>query len=166
MRRIGDRMKPTGLLAPAILLAVLGACSFHTPAQRPTCAPRPGEIYGSTADSLVGGVPMASVGGQVDTERMIQPDPAMRTYDHMHALRYELRRFRAQHNRLPNHIEEFSPSTAPGLKINVDGWGSSIRYTRLNDRSYEFRAPGPDHTLCTRDDMVARNDTLPRMPAS
>lgn len=125
------------------------------------CGRRPGEVYGATADSMLGGVPVASAGGIIDTERMIERDPTMRTYNHMYALRYELRRFRSQNGRLPDTIEEFSSNDAPGIKINIDGWGSSIRYTRTSDEGYELRAPGPDHQLCTADDMVARNDSLP-----
>lgn len=156
------------MIRMCLSLTVLGwsgvlACSQPQVSPEPLeqCAPRPGEVYGSTADSMLGGIPVASTGGIVDTERMIQPDPAMRTYDHMYALRYELRRFRSQHGRLPDSIEEFSPHHAPGIKINVDGWGSSIRYTVFSESEYEFRAPGPDHILCTPDDMVARNDRLP-----
>jgi hypothetical protein len=147
-----------------MLIIVAGfACSHPRGIMRraDACAPRPGEVYGSQADSMLGGIPVAAGGGIVDSERMIQPDPAMRTYDHMYALRYELRRFRSRNARLPQDIEEFSPSTAPGIKINIDGWGSSIRYTRISDQEYELRAPGPDHRLCTPDDMVARNDSLP-----
>lgn len=158
-------MKTSHFCLSALLIAGY-ACSSRgvIVQQRDACAPRSGEVYGSQADSMLGGIPVASGGGIVDTERMIQPDPAMRTYDHLYALRYELRRFQSQHRRLPLDIEEFSPSTAPGIKINIDGWGSSIRYTRNSDSEYELRAPGPDHRLCTPDDMVAKNDSLPDMP--
>lgn len=113
---------------------------------------------------MLGGVVLARAWGHADTERQVQGSAEMRTYDHMHASRYDLRRFRARSHRLPRTIEEFSPPSGPGLKINVDGWGSSIRYTVLSDSTYEFRAPGPDYMLCTPDDMVARTDGLPSVP--
>lgn len=149
-------------LLNVLWICVAAACSqSHVMRQVSPCTARPGDIYGSTADSMLGGIPVARANGIVDTERMIEPSPFVRTYNHLHALRYELRRFRSRHGQLPNDVEEFSPSSAPGIKINIDGWGSSIRYTRTGIDSYEFRAPGPDHALCTPDDMVAQNDTLP-----
>ena len=138
----------------------LMACAHATSQQDDRCLPGPGEIYGSTADSLLGGVPVSGGAAGIHTERMLHPDPAVRTYNHLYGLRNMLRDFRQVHGRLPSDIGEFSPQTAPGIKWNFDGWGNSIRYTRLGGGEYELRAPGPDHALCTVDDMVVRNDTL------
>lgn len=147
-------------------ICVVAACAHRNSIPGvDTCTPRPGEIFGATADSLTGGTAVASAGGVVDTERMLHPDPAVRTYNHLYGLRNKLRRFQAANNRFPAAIEEFSPHDAPGIKFNLDGWGSSIRYTRMSDVDYELRAPGPDHTLCTHDDMVVQNDSLPARPA-
>lgn len=142
----------------------LGACAHASGQQDDRCLPRPGEVYGSTADSLRGGIPVSSGAAGIHTERMLHPDPAVRTYNHLYGLRNMLRRFREVHGRLPRELAEFSPYAAPGIKWNFDGWGSSIRYTGLPEGGYELRAPGPDHTLCTVDDMVVRNDTLPSPP--
>lgn len=128
------------------------------------CSPRPGEIFGSTADSLTGGAFVSSTLGHAHTERMMVPDPAVRTYNHLYALRVDLRIYRQRHRSLPARMSDFADLQAPGIKYHIDGWGSSIRYTRLGEESYEMRAPGPDYTLCTADDMVMRNDTLPPEP--
>jgi hypothetical protein len=141
----------------------LVACAHASRQQDDRCMPRPGEIYGSTADSLLGGIAVSSGAAGMHTERMLHPDPAVRTYNHLYGLRNMLRRFRENHGQLPTTIAEFS-SPAPGIKWNFDGWGSSIRYTWHGDDKYELRAPGPDYALCTEDDMVLRNDTLPNRP--
>jgi hypothetical protein len=96
----------------------------------------------------------------------MDPDPRSRTHGHFHGLRYDLRRFVERNGRLPDSIEEFYDTSAPGIKYHIDGWGSSIRYTRLGGESFELRAPGPDHTHCTSDDVVVRGDELEEVPAS
>lgn len=152
------------ILWPSIA-GMAGCAHARAPGLDP-CAPRPGEVYGSTADSLRGGVPVSAAPRSVYLERDLEPDEAMRTYDHLWGLRYDLRRFRAASARLPETIEQFSDPHRPGIKQNFDAWGSSIRYTRTSEAEYELRAPGPDHTLCTADDMIVRNDTFINAPAA
>lgn len=118
------------------------------------CAPRPGEVFGATADSMLGGVPVSASPGIVHTERMMMPDPLRRTQEHLHGMRFDLLEYARRHTGLPSSIEEFYDVSAPGIKYHIDGWGSSIRYTRLDAETYRFRAPGPDHVLCTGDDII------------
>lgn len=87
------------------------------------CRARPGEVFGSTADSLLGGVPVSSGAHGVHTERMLQPDPAVRTYDHLYGLRNMIRRFREAHGRLPDAMEDVLPPSTQGIKWNSTAGG-------------------------------------------
>ena len=152
-------------LAISVLAAALSTgCAMPAVNAGPdpmACLFRDYVVVTSADDSLRGGMVVASTAGSMDTERMIQPDPVWRTFDHLHALHYNIRRFREAHHELPATLEAFSPDDAPGLKINVDAWGNRVGYVRVDAESYEVRAPGADSRFCTEDDMILRDDVLP-----
>lgn len=98
-----------------------------------------------------------------DTEEMLIPDPALRTWNRLWSLRRWAQRYVDQHGTLPPRLEDFAPQPSRGVDQKRDGWGQLIRY-RLQGTGYELRSPGADMQIGTADDMVATAERLPDRP--
>lgn len=131
-----------GRAAVAILL---GGCA--TGAREPATGPAP-------ATHPVG--ESAAFFAIVDTDEDIWPDPIERTYVRLSILRNLITDFSEATHRLPADLQELSP---PGdslpRRITHDAWNHPIAFRR-DGAGYELRAPGPDETMYTADDVVLR----------
>lgn len=117
----------------------------------------------ATAPTISRDVPVATAGGVTDTETMLHPDPAVRTWEHLYALRSMLGRYATSRRHLPASMNDFAPPDPSGLQVEIDGWGNPILYTRV-DAGYVLRSRGPDNRFCTLDDVLVVDGRLPPRP--
>ena len=98
-----------------------------------------------------------------DTEEDLIPNPDLRTWNRLWALRNWIRRYQTNHGALPERIEDFLTPGHGGLDLEHDAWGNAIVYVRTGE-TFELRAIGKDGRRGTGDDMVATADCLPPRP--
>lgn len=125
----------------------------------------PGDVRADTPqraarDSGLGARRLPDTG---DTEEMLIPDPALRTWNRLWSLRNWIRRYVAANGALPTSMRDFVPKGEGGIDPERDGWGNRISY-RVTGTGYELRSSGPDGTAGTEDDMIATREHLPARP--
>lgn len=154
-------MRKTRLVSGVILWISVVSCSHgrtrdpkgDPPRVTPSVpAPTPAEPLPATKQPVSG-----------DTEAELIPNPALRTWNRLWALRNWIRRYEAEHGTLPLSIEQFVPGASGGIDLENDGWGRSMMY-RVSGGAYELRSAGPDGAPGTSDDMIATRDKLPERP--
>jgi hypothetical protein len=135
------------------VIALMASCG-----PRPRACPAPVQLPDQGSQSSSAPATQDSSRGVIEKEEDLTPDPRLRTWQHLYALRHQIRRFAQARERLPVNLEEFV--VPGGIAYELDGWGHKIHYT-TSGSGYELRALGPDGRAGTEDDMVATQDTLP-----
>lgn len=140
------------------LLALTAACGGSP---RSSVPPGPGPIIVADSTEQARVRREGSIHG--DSEEMLHPDPGVRTWNRLWALRNWIRRYTNSHGELPTTLHEvLGPEPGP-IDLLRDGWGNVILYS-LDQGVYELRSAGRDRILRTSDDMFATADYLPPHP--
>lgn len=156
-------MSTAARFAVMITLGAAGAACTSGSSPRPGAGPSPADPVArpEASTSPAGRRPREAV--LAHTEEELHPDPRLRSWNRLWALRNWIRRYASGHGALPERLEDFVPPPGNGVDLEHDGWGGRIVYARVAE-GYELRSPGPDGRPGTADDMVATADYLPPRP--
>lgn len=146
--------------AAVLVLLSLASCSIHS-RRSPDCLSK-----GYPAAAARAALPPIVAGTQTVTDREddVFPDPEVRTWIHLDALRTLVRRYRMNTGKLPERLKDVS-SEGDNLPVLRDGWGQLVVYSSARGE-YEIRAAAADGRYCSQDDVLMTEQYQPPYPSA
>jgi hypothetical protein len=95
------------------------------------------------------------------TELPVRQPVSGRTGTILQSLQSLVLEYRARNGTFPESLEALARAGLRPYLGTTDEWGNPIHYLR-DGTGFELRAPGPDGTMRTRDDLIVQGDSLAR----